>query len=148
MATPGTQYAMQVGLASGMSATEGIHSPHPKPVDSNLSDPAYVLPSDVMPDSQSRIALRTRSGKDVLIPYMSIGAWSWGDKATFGYNPTQDLPRIHAAWDKLKAVGLTFVDTAQSYGDGESERICGTLFAFFNSPTLGYQSTCLPSHSA
>lgn len=128
MATPGTQYAMQVGLASGMSATEGIHSPHPKPVDPSLSDPAYVLPSDVMPDSQSRIALRTRSGKDVLIPYMCIGAWSWGDEATFSYNATKDLPRIHAAWEKLKAVGLTFVDTAQFYGDGESERICGTLF--------------------
>lgn len=119
---------MQVGLAAGMSATEGIHSPHPKPVDPKLGDPAYVLPSDAMPDSQSRIALRTRSGKDVLIPYMSIGAWSWGDKATFGYDATRDLPRIHAAWEKLKAVGLTFVDTAQSYGDGESERICGTLF--------------------
>ncbi|KAJ5579815.1 uncharacterized protein N7459_005800 [Penicillium hispanicum] len=128
MAVPGTQYVMQAGLASGMSATEGVHSPHPKPVDQSLSDPAYVLPADVMPDSQSRIAIHTRGGKDVLIPYMSIGAWSWGDKATFGYDATADLPRIHAAWAKLKAVGLTFVDTAQSYGDGESERICGTLF--------------------
>ncbi|KAJ5095976.1 hypothetical protein NUU61_005332 [Penicillium alfredii] len=128
MATSGTQYVMQAGLASGMSATEGIHSPHPKPVDPHLSDPAYVLPADVMPDSQSRIALHGRGGKDVLTPYMSIGTWSWGDKATFGYDATRDLPRIHAAWKKLKAVGLTFVDTAQSYGDGESERICGTLF--------------------
>lgn len=128
MATPGTQYVMQAGLASGMSATEGVYSPHPKPVDPHLSDPAYVLPADVMPDSQSRIALRGRAGKDVLIPYMSIGTWAWGDKATFGYSATKDLPRIHAAWEKLKAVGLTFVDTAQAYGDGESERICGTLF--------------------
>lgn len=128
MATPGTQYLMQAGLAVGMSATEGVHSPHPKPVDPHLSDPAYVLPADVMPDSQSRIALHGRGGKDVLIPYMCIGAWAWGDKATFGYSATKDLPRIYAAWEKLKAVGLTFVDTAQSYGDGESERICGTLF--------------------
>lgn len=119
---------LQVGLASGMSATEGVHSPHPQPVDPHLSDPAYVLPSDVVPNSQSRMALPARGGKDVLIPYMCIGAWSWGDKATFRYDATRDLPRIHAAWEKLKAVGLTFVDTAQVYGDGESERICGTLF--------------------
>lgn len=128
MAFPGTQYVMQAGLASGMSATEGIHSPHPRPVDPNLSDAAWVLPAEITPDSNSRIALRGRGGKDVQIPYMSIGTWSWGDKATFGYDATRDLPRIHAAWEKLKSVGLTFVDTAQSYGDGESERICGTLF--------------------
>lgn len=119
---------MQAGLASGMSATEGMHSPHPQPVDPHESDPAHVLPANLVPNSQSRMALRTRGGKDVLIPYMGIGAWSWGDKATFGYDSTRDLPRIHAAWAKLKAVGLTFIDTAQSYGDGESERICGTLF--------------------
>ncbi|KAJ5811988.1 hypothetical protein N7474_008289 [Penicillium riverlandense] len=128
MAAPGTQYALQAGLASGMSATEGVHSPHLKPVDPHLSDDPYVLPADIMPDSQSRIAVRGRGGKDVQIPYMSIGAWAWGDKATFGYDATRDLPRIHAAWEKLKAVGLTFVDTAQAYGDGESERICGSLF--------------------
>lgn len=33
MATPGTQYMMQAGLAVGMSGTQGMHSPHPKPVD-------------------------------------------------------------------------------------------------------------------
>ncbi|KAJ6138205.1 hypothetical protein N7471_004691 [Penicillium samsonianum] len=114
MATPGTQYVMQAGLTAGMSGTQSMHSPHPKPVD---------------PISATRrIALRGVSGKDVLVPYLSIGAWSWADKATFNYNHTRDLPRIHAAWAKLKSVGLTFVDTAQSYGDGESERICGTLF--------------------
>ncbi|KAJ5467552.1 hypothetical protein N7475_005304 [Penicillium sp. IBT 31633x] len=128
MATPGTQYMMQAGLAAGMSSTQGRHSPHPKPVDPYLSDPINMLPADLIPNSRSRIALHGVNGKDVLVPYISIGAWSWGDKATFNYNPTQDLPRIHAAWAKLKAVGLTFVDTAQSYGDGESERICGTLF--------------------
>lgn len=119
----------QAGLALGMSSTESVMGgPHPQKVDPNQSDPAYVLPANVMPNSQSRIALPTRSGKDILIPYMSIGTWSWGDKATFGYDSTRDLPRIHAAWEKLKAVGLAFVDTAQSYGDGESERICGSLF--------------------
>lgn len=127
MATPGTQYMMQAGLATGMSATEGMNSPHPEPVDPNLSDPVHVLPSNLVPNSHTRMKLHGRDGQDVLIPYMSIGAWAWGDKATFGYNATRDLPKIHAAWQKLKAVGLTFVDTAQSYGDGESERICGTL---------------------
>ncbi|KAJ5675478.1 hypothetical protein N7462_008375 [Penicillium macrosclerotiorum] len=123
-----TQFMMQAGLATGMSATEGVNSPHVKPMDSHLSEPAYVLPADLVPNSRSRIALHGYGGKDVLIPYMSIGTWAWGDKATFDYDATRDLPAIHKAWEKLKSVGLTFVDTAQSYGDGESERICGTLF--------------------
>lgn len=128
MATPGTQYLMQAGLMAGMSGSQGLHTPRLEPVDRNLSDPVNMLPDDLIPNSQSRMVLRGVDGKDVLVPYMSIGTWSWGDKATFKYNPTHDLPRIHAAWAKLKAVGLTFADTAQSYGDGESELICGTLF--------------------
>jgi glucose-6-phosphate 1-epimerase len=128
MATPGTQYMMQAGLAAGMSATQGFHPPHPKLMDPHLSEPVDMLPAGQMPTSQSRIALPCINDKVVLIPYMSIGTWSWGDKATFSYNPNRDLPHIHSAWQKLKSVGLTFVDTAQSYGDGESELICGTLF--------------------
>ncbi|KAJ5997267.1 hypothetical protein N7499_006428 [Penicillium canescens] len=108
MATPGTQYMMQAGLAAGMSATQGFHPPHPKPMDPHLSEPVDMLPAGQMPTSQSRIALPCVNGKVELIPYMSIGTWSWGDKATFSYNPTRDLPHIHP--------------------DGESELICGTLF--------------------
>lgn len=119
---------MQAGLMAGISGSQGLHTPRLEPVDRKLSDPVNMLPDDLIPNSQSRVVLRGVNGKDVLVPYMSIGTWSWGDKATFKYNPTHDLPRIHAAWEKLKAVGLTFVDTAQSYGDGESELICGTLF--------------------
>ncbi|KGO60938.1 Aldo/keto reductase [Penicillium expansum] len=104
-----------------------------------------MLPSDLTPDSKSRIALRGVGGTDVLVPYLSIGAWSWGDKATFNYNPTRDLPHIHAAWAKLKSVGLTFMDTAQSYGDGESERICGTLFRDMPRDSFVVQTKWLPT---
>ncbi|KAJ5480719.1 hypothetical protein N7539_006613 [Penicillium diatomitis] len=124
----GTQYMMQAGLASGMSATEGVHPARLRSVDPNLGDPAHLLPGDIVPNSQSRLNVRVFNGKDIQIPYLGIGTWSWGDKATFDYDATTDLPRIHEAWAKLKSVGLTFVDTSQAYGNGESERICGTLF--------------------
>ncbi|GIC91027.1 aldo/keto reductase [Aspergillus udagawae] len=128
MSVAGSQYVLQTGLASGMSATEGpMHSPHPNPVDPKMSEESYVLPSEIIPDSQARITLRGRA-HDVLVPYICIGAWSWGDKATWKYDAERDLPRIRAAWTKLRQVGLTFVDTAPAYGDGESERICGQLF--------------------
>lgn len=128
MTDAGSQYVLQAGLASGMSATEGLmHSPHPKPVDPKMSEECHVLPSDFVPDSRSRVTLRGKV-HDVLIPYMCIGAWPWGDKATWKYKEEEDLPKIEAAWAKLRQVGLTFVDTSHAYGDGESERICGRLF--------------------
>lgn len=106
-----------------MSATEGIHSPHPKPV--HDGDP-YMLPEDVVPTAESRQTLRGAK-ENVEVPYLSIGSWSWGDKATWNYHATQDFPKIQEAWEILKKDGLTFIDTAQAYGDGESERICGQL---------------------
>lgn len=127
MAATGTQYAFQVGLASGMSATEGIHSPHPKPVDPETSEEQYVLPASIVPDVNARVTLRGKN-EDISVPYLCIGAWSWGDKATWKYDSVQDFPRLMDAWDALQPAGLTFVDTAQVYGDGDSERICGQLF--------------------
>jgi aryl-alcohol dehydrogenase-like predicted oxidoreductase len=127
MAAAGAQYVLQAGLAAGMSATEGMHSPHPKPVDPMKAEAPQILPADVRPDVHSRITLRGAK-QDVRIPYMCVGAWPWGDKATFHYNHQEDYPKIQAAWEKLKNAGLTFVDTSQAYGDGDSERICGSLF--------------------
>ncbi|KAK8864381.1 hypothetical protein IAR55_001629 [Kwoniella newhampshirensis] len=59
------------------------------------------------------------------VPPMAIGTWSWGDKL-WGYKP-EDLGDIKAAWHASLAAGLTFYDTAEVYGMGESERIIGNL---------------------
>ncbi|RJE24036.1 Aldo/keto reductase family [Aspergillus sclerotialis] len=127
MAASGAQYVLQAGLAAGMSATEGIHSPHPKPVDPAKAEAPQMLPADVKVDIHSRITLRGAK-EDVSIPFMCIGAWPWGDKATFQFNYTEDYPKVEEAWETLKKAGLTFVDTSQAYGDGDSERICAQLF--------------------
>lgn len=117
---------LQCGLTLGMSATEGIHSPHPRPVDPTHSEEAYVLSEQIIPDTHSKLKLRG-SSEDILVPYMCIGAWAWGDRATWHYTP-DELPRIRDAWEVLRNAGLNWIDTAQAYGSGESERICGDLF--------------------
>ncbi|OCF74668.1 auxin-induced protein [Kwoniella mangroviensis CBS 8886] len=61
----------------------------------------------------------------VQVPAMAIGTWSWGDK-TWGYKPEQ-LPDIKEAWKTSVKAGLTFYDTAEAYGNGESEKIIGQL---------------------
>ncbi|TQB69732.1 hypothetical protein MPDQ_001430 [Monascus purpureus] len=121
------QYALQTALATGFSATEGIHSPHPRPVDPKKSEDAYVLPANIIPDTTTRLTLRGAKG-DIMVPYMCIGAFPWGDKATWKYHEDRDLPHIKEAWEKLRGAGMTFVDTSPAYGDGESERICKMLF--------------------
>jgi len=78
------------------------------------------------PQLDTRYILRGKNGKDVQIPLISWGAWSWGDKSTFHWSD-DELPALRAAWTKCLEKGQTFVDTAQVYGTGRSEEILGDL---------------------
>jgi aryl-alcohol dehydrogenase-like predicted oxidoreductase len=49
-----------------------------------------------------------------------------GDKANMNWTD-DDMPGVQQAWKLCVQNGLTFVDTAQAYGSGESERILGGL---------------------
>jgi aryl-alcohol dehydrogenase-like predicted oxidoreductase len=119
-------HVLQAGLAAGMSATEGAHSAEPIPVDPAF-DGHTLLPRSFIPAKTSRVTLRGKHG-NISAPIMNIGAWSWGDVATWHWSP-EELPAVKEAWRVLVANGVNWIDTAQAYGSGESERICGDLFA-------------------
>jgi aryl-alcohol dehydrogenase-like predicted oxidoreductase len=51
-----------------------------------------------------------------------------GNKATW-HCPPEELPAVKEAWRVLVDNGINWIDTAQAYGDGESERICEDLVA-------------------
>lgn len=121
------QHVLQTGLAAGMSATNGIHSSKPNPVDLSFDGLKHVLPQEVVPNGKSRVRMRGAKG-DVNVPYICIGAWPWGDKATFHWD-LAELPAVKEAWKIIRESSLNWIDTAQAYGDGESERICGTLLS-------------------
>jgi aryl-alcohol dehydrogenase-like predicted oxidoreductase len=120
------QKVLQAGLSAGMSATEGLHSSKPKLVDPSFDGLSSLLPADFTPKKTSQVILRGKNG-DIRAPCMNIGAWSWGDTATWHWKP-EELPGLKEAWKMLYENGLTWIDTAQAYGSGESERICGELF--------------------
>lgn len=125
---PGAQHVLQAGLASGMSAVSGIHSSKPTKPPSDFDGLAHLLPQSFVPTAESKVTLKGAKGDDVKVPYMAIGAWPWGDTATFHWDP-KERPAVTEAWKALLAAGLNWIDTAQGYGtDGESERICGELF--------------------
>lgn len=75
---------------------------------------------------------RTLAGTDIQIPELGVGTWAWGDKRTWGmggYDTSLTLDTITEAWQTSIDAGITLFDTAEAYGEGESERIIGGLRA-------------------
>ena len=69
---------------------------------------------------------------DVKLSVMGLGTWAWGDKTTWGmngYDSSYDFETIRQAYERTVAAGITLLDTAEAYGNGESERIIGRLIA-------------------
>lgn len=69
-------------------------------------------------------------GCDVPISVMGLGTWAWGDASTWGmdsYDRSYNFDTIRAAYERTISAGITLLDTAEMYGDGESERIIGRL---------------------
>ena len=58
---------------------------------------------------------------------LGIGTWAWGDKLFWGYGNQYGEAELEAAFEAAIAAGVTFFDTAEVYGFGESERILGHL---------------------
>lgn len=123
------QHILQNGLKAGLSATSGFHSKKggEKSVSSDHDGLAYVLPDDFIPTPETRITLKGAQ-HDVQVPWISWGAWSWGDVATWQWDDGTERPALREAWKQAVQKGLIFIDTAQAYGSGESEKICGELF--------------------
>ncbi|THW29108.1 Aldo/keto reductase [Aureobasidium pullulans] len=125
MTTKIMQHVLQTALSSGFSATEGFHSDKPNKVDPSFNGMEAVLPQYFVPQTSTRITLKGKKS-DVQIPWMSIGAWPWGDKATWHWDP-KEREGLNEAWKYLVDNNITYIDTAQAYGSGESEVICGEL---------------------
>lgn len=72
------------------------------------------------------------AGSDVEIPALGVGTWAWGDRPVWGmggYDDGLSTDSIREAWEASIDAGATFFDTAEVYGNGESERIIGSLLA-------------------
>lgn len=119
------QKVLQTALSAGLSATEGFHSSKPNPVPKDFNGMEYVLPVDFVPKGSGRISIKGKNG-NVDASYISIGAWSWGDDSTWHWND-DELDSLKEGWKLLVENGINYIDTAQAYGSGKSEEICGEL---------------------
>lgn len=65
-------------------------------------------------------------GKNGLtVSALGIGTWAWGDKLFWNYGKTYSSAEVKAAYLAAMDAGITFFDTAEVYGLGESESLLG-----------------------
>jgi aryl-alcohol dehydrogenase-like predicted oxidoreductase len=56
---------------------------------------------------------------------LGMGTWAWGDTLFWAYGKEFGAKEVAGAFQASLAAGITFFDTAEIYGFGESERLLG-----------------------
>jgi aryl-alcohol dehydrogenase-like predicted oxidoreductase len=56
---------------------------------------------------------------------LGVGTWAWGDRLFWAYGNGFGVEEVEKAFQASLAAGVTFFDTAEIYGLGESERLLG-----------------------
>lgn len=67
---------------------------------------------------------------------MGLGAWQFGDRVMWNYGQTHNERDIQAAFQTSLDEGVRFVDTAEVYGMGQSERFLGAMLKATDQPVL------------
>ncbi len=67
---------------------------------------------------------------------IGLGAWQWGDRMIWGYGQTHTDKEIREAFNASLNLGVRFIDTAEIYGSGYSERLLGKFLKETEQPVL------------
>lgn len=73
---------------------------------------------------------------DVHVTSLGLGAWSWGDRLIWSFGRTHTKDDVIDAFHSSLEAGINFIDTAESYGSGRSERILGELIPSSATPLV------------
>lgn len=65
-----------------------------------------------------------------------LGAWQWGDRLIWQYGQAYKDEDCRAAFEVSLEAGIRFVDTAEVYGNGRSERLLGQFLKETEQPVL------------
>jgi aryl-alcohol dehydrogenase-like predicted oxidoreductase len=66
---------------------------------------------------------------DVMVSPMGLGAWSWGERSYWSFGRGYEASDVRAAFELSLEAGINWVDTAETYGSGQSERLLGKFAA-------------------
>jgi aryl-alcohol dehydrogenase-like predicted oxidoreductase len=67
---------------------------------------------------------------------MGLGAWAWGDRMFWDYGKGYSDTDIEAGFKISLENGVNFVDTAEVYGNGRSERLAGQFIKNTDKPVF------------
>ncbi len=67
---------------------------------------------------------------------MGLGTWQWGDRVMWQYGRDYDNEDLRQVFMNSLAQGIRFVDTAEAYGSGRSERLLGIFLKEIDQPIL------------
>lgn len=73
---------------------------------------------------------------DLQVSAMGAGAWAWGDSLFWGYGKGYGEKQVAGAFKASLEAGINFIDTAEIYGFGRSERILGRLIKGVDRPLI------------
>ena len=65
-----------------------------------------------------------------------LGAWQWGDRLIWQYGQTHNDDDVQDAFQVSIDAGIRFIDTAEVYGSGRSERLLGQFLKKTDQPIL------------
>jgi aryl-alcohol dehydrogenase-like predicted oxidoreductase len=74
---------------------------------------------------------------------LGTGTWSWGDRLFWGFGKEYGEEDAHSVFDESIKSGITFFDTAEVYGSGESEHMLGK-FLLSNTVPIFIASKFMP----
>jgi len=67
---------------------------------------------------------------------MGLGAWQWGDRLVWQFGNGYGDEEVQKAFQVSMQEGIRFVDTAEVYGSGRSERLLGRFIKETDQPVL------------
>ena len=67
---------------------------------------------------------------------MGLGAWQWGDRIVWQYGHGYSVQEVRQAFQTSIHEGINFIDTAELYGNGLSERLLGRFLKETDQPVL------------
>ncbi len=65
-----------------------------------------------------------------------VGTWAWGDRLVWGYGRAYSADDVRQAFDASIAAGVRMFDTAEVYGQGQSEHLLGEFIKTVEQPLV------------
>lgn len=80
------------------------------------------------------IQTTTLAENGLTLTSVGIGTWAWGDTLFWGYGKDYGVSQVRDAFAATLDAGVSFFDTAEVYGLGESESLLGRFMKEFGRP--------------